>query len=76
LTQFWESVQTVSDQIAQIATSVEEQSRASEDVARNIEATATISKDMEKMSDGVIHEVGKLVDVAGELRTATSDIKT
>ncbi len=43
-----DSVNRVKDQITQIATAVDEQSAASEEVAKNIEKTSEIAKEMEK----------------------------
>jgi methyl-accepting chemotaxis protein len=71
-----ESVQKVRDQITQIATAVDEQSAASEEVARNIEKTSAIAKDMEKMSDDVMHQVNTLIKISEELRNSTSGFKT
>ena len=71
-----ESVQKVSDQITQIAAAIEEQSAASEEVAGNIDKTSCISKDMEKMATDMAQEIGKLTNVAVELKTATERIKT
>ena len=76
LTTIVETVQKVRDEITQIATAVDEQSAASEEVANNIEKTSKISKEMERMAAEVMSEIGKLVVVAGELRTATARIKT
>jgi methyl-accepting chemotaxis protein len=70
------SVQTVRDQITQIATAVDEQSAASEEVASNIEKTSSISKDMEQMAADMAREIDKLAGVAEELKTATERIKT
>ncbi|MBI3593136.1 MAG: CZB domain-containing protein [Nitrospirae bacterium] len=70
------AVQKVRDQITQIATAVDEQSAASEEVAKNIEKTSNISKEMEKMSGDVMHEVNGLIKVAEELRNSTSGFKT
>lgn len=70
-----ESVQTARDQITQIATAIEEQSAASEEVSMNIEMSASISKDMENMAGEVINEINKLVAVADELGTATEKVK-
>ncbi len=70
-----ESVQTARDQITQIATAIEEQSAASEEVSMNIEMSSSISKDMETMAGEVIHEISKLVAVADELGTATEKVK-
>ncbi len=71
-----ESVQKVRDQITQIATAVDEQSAASEEVARNIEKTSAISKDMERMSDDVMHQVNALTKISEELRNSTAGLKT
>lgn len=70
-----ESVQTARDQITQIATAIEEQSAASEEVSMNIEMSSSISKNMEKMAGEVIREINKLVAVADELGTATEKVK-
>lgn len=71
-----EAVQRVRDQITQIATAVDEQSAASEEVARNIEKTSAIARDMEKMSGEVMHEVNTLTSIAEELRNSTAGFKT
>lgn len=71
-----ESIQKVRDQVTNIATAVEEQSSASDDVARNIETTSGIAKNMEKMSDDVMHEVNALVKISEELRNTTTGFKT
>ncbi|MBI5213041.1 MAG: type IV pili methyl-accepting chemotaxis transducer N-terminal domain-containing protein [Nitrospirae bacterium] len=69
------AVQKVRDQITQIATAVDEQSAASEEVAKNIEKTSTISKDMERMSDDVMHQVTTLAKISEELRNSTAGFK-
>jgi methyl-accepting chemotaxis protein len=71
-----DSIKQVRDQINQIATAVEEQSATAAEVAMNIEATSTISKDMEKMAGDVTGEVQNLSDIAAELGRATANIKT
>jgi methyl-accepting chemotaxis protein len=71
-----ESVQKVRDQITQIATAVDEQSAASEEVAGNIEKTSAIAKDMEKMADDVMQDVDALAKIAEELRNSTAGFKT
>ncbi|HEX8947749.1 MAG TPA: methyl-accepting chemotaxis protein, partial [Dissulfurispiraceae bacterium] len=76
LTTIVETVQKVRDEITQIATAVDEQSAASEEVANNIEKTSKISKEMERMAAEVMSEIGKLVDISEDLRTATARIKT
>lgn len=67
-----DAVQQVRDQITQIATAVDEQSAASEEVARNIEKTSGIARDMEKMSGEVTLDVNALSDIAKGLRNSTS----
>lgn len=66
------AVQQVRDQITQIATAVDEQSAASEEVAKNIEKTSAIARDMERMSGEVLQEVNTLTDIAQGLRNSTS----
>ncbi len=68
--------QRARDEITQIATSVEEQSRASEEVAKNIEKTSAITRKMEEMSGGVIKEVNMLVGITDEVRSTASLFKT
>ena len=71
-----ESIQGVRDQIVHIAASVEEQSSASEEVVGNIEKTANISMETEKMSNDVMHEVSSLAEIVEELRNSTAEFKT
>jgi methyl-accepting chemotaxis protein len=71
-----DAVQRVKDQITQIAAAVEEQSATSEEVAKNVESTSVITKDIEKMSEGVMHEVFSMMGVAEELRNATIGFRT
>ncbi|MBF0593094.1 MAG: methyl-accepting chemotaxis protein [Nitrospirae bacterium] len=71
-----EAVHKVSDQITLIATAVDEQSAVSEEVARNIEKTLNIAKDIEHMSAEVMNDVNSLSGVAQELRQTTSGFKT
>jgi len=71
-----ESVTKVKDQINQIATAVDEQSATAAEIAKNIESTASISRDMEKKANNVNGEVQHLSDIAAELGRATADIKT
>jgi methyl-accepting chemotaxis protein len=70
------SIQMVSDQITRIAAAVEEQSAASEDVAKNIEQTSHIAGEMEAMSGEVMHEMNHLTIVAEHLRSGTSGFTT
>jgi methyl-accepting chemotaxis protein len=63
-------------EIARVAVAVEEQSSASEDVAKNSEKTSAIAVEMEKMATEVTHQVNGLTHVAEELRNAASGFKT
>ncbi|MFN3480085.1 MAG: methyl-accepting chemotaxis protein [Thermodesulfovibrionales bacterium] len=71
-----ESVQKVRDEITQIATATDEQSSVSEEVARNIEKTSAIAKDMEVMAGDMTHHVSALTKVAEELRGSVDTFKT
>ena len=61
----------VRDQISQIATAVEEQSSATEEVSRNIEDSSSVEKEIETMAEDLLHEI-KLAEIAEDLRTATA----
>lgn len=63
-----ESVQKVRDQITHIATAVDEQSSASAEVSSNAAKTSSISQEMEKTAEDVMHEVNRLVSLEGDLR--------
>jgi len=76
LSQIVGAVQKVRDQITHIAIAVDEQSSASEEVAKSIEKTSVITKDIEKMSDDVMHEVFGMIKVAEELRNSSVGFKT
>lgn len=65
----------VKDQITRIAVAVEEQSSASSEVVNNIEQTAHIAREMEKMSGEIMHEIDGLMKVAEGLRRATAGFK-
>ena len=69
-------VQKGRDEITQIATAVEQQSTASEEVAKGIENTSKIAKDMEDMAGGITHEINTLITVAEEVRNTTSGFKS
>jgi len=75
LNQIVESVLRVRDQITQIATAVDEQSAASEEVARNIEKTSAIAKNMENMAQEVMNEVTNLTKVSNDLKTTVSSFR-
>lgn len=70
------TVLKVNDQIARIATAVEEQSSASEDIAHNIEKTSDVARHMEAMSGEVMHEINGLIKIAEELRNASAAFRT
>ncbi len=76
LNQIVGSVQKVRDQIIQIATAVDEQSVASEEVAKNTELTAFIAKEIEQISDDVMSEVNGLTMTAEALRNSSAGFKT
>jgi len=62
------SVDQVRDQIGQIAVSVEEQSQTTEEVAANIEKTATIAKGIEDMAGRIATDVGAIIGVTLQAR--------
>ncbi len=68
--------QRARDEITHIAAAVEEQSSASEEIAKNIEKTSTITKKMDEMSDAVSREVDLLAGITEEVRSAASWFKT
>ena len=68
--------QRARDEITHIAAAVEEQSSASEEIAKNIEKTSTITKKMEEMSNVVTKEVDMLVGITEEVRIAAALFKT
>jgi methyl-accepting chemotaxis protein len=76
LNEIVDAVQKARDQITQIATAVDEQSAASEEVTNNIEKTSGIAINMEKMSDDVMHQVNALIKIAEELRNSTAGFRT
>jgi methyl-accepting chemotaxis protein len=69
------NVENVRDRVSHIATAVEQQSSASEQVAANIDTTAEISKEIEKSSGAVYHEVEKLGAITEDLRKYTSEFR-
>lgn len=70
------TVEKVRDQITRIATAVDEQSAAADEVTKNIDLTSTIAGDLESMSSNVMSEVNRLADTADELRNGTAGFKT
>ena len=69
------SVQIVRDQITQIAAAADEQSAAAEEIVKNIEDTAAIAMDIEKMSGDVMREVNVLAKIADKLKASTVGFK-
>lgn len=67
--------QRARDEITHIAAAVEEQSSASEEIAKNIEKTSAITSKMEEMSDTVAREADVLVGITTEVRNAASWFK-
>ncbi len=70
-----EAVQKMRDQITQIAVAVDEQSAASEDVARNIDGTSVISKQMETMFGDITQEINGLSAIVKKLKESASNFK-
>ena len=70
-----ESGLKVRDEITQIATAVDQQSAAASEVTSNIEKTAIISSDMQKMSVDVFSEIQNLAIVAAKLKESTKGFK-
>jgi len=68
-------VNKVRGQITHIATAVEEQSSASEEVATNIESTAAIARNAETMAGTVLNEVEGIKSVADSLQSSVSRFK-
>lgn len=71
-----ESVSSVSAQITNIATAVDQQSSVTGEVKKNIDSTSRISSEMEHMAESVMKEVNKMSEITEELRTITSGVKT
>lgn len=69
------NVVNVNDLITQIATAVEEQSSASEEITENIGVTANISKDIDDMMDDIMIEFKRLMDIVDTLKNSTSGFK-
>ncbi|MDA8083794.1 MAG: methyl-accepting chemotaxis protein [Nitrospiraceae bacterium] len=69
-------IQKVKDEITKIAVAVEEQSATTSEVAQNIETTSAIARDIEEMAGKAHAEVSRLSEVADELRSITSGVKT
>jgi methyl-accepting chemotaxis protein len=59
-----------------MATAVEEQSAASEEIARNIDGTTVIAQQIEKNSGEVLNDMRGLSDIAARLNASVSGFKT
>jgi methyl-accepting chemotaxis protein len=70
-----EAVQRVKDKMVQIAGAMDEQSRAAEDVTKNIEKTRTISKNMEKVASEVMNEANRIHEISERLQRNSSGFK-
>ncbi|MBI4681521.1 MAG: methyl-accepting chemotaxis protein [Nitrospirae bacterium] len=68
-------VVNVNDLITQIATAVEEQSSASEEITDNIGVTANIAKDIDTMADDVMTEFNRLTEIVDTLKKSTSGFR-
>jgi methyl-accepting chemotaxis protein len=71
-----ESVQKTRDEITQMATAVEEQSAASEEIARNVDRTSVIAQEIGKTADEAMCEVHGLTEVAARLNTSIGEFRT
>lgn len=71
-----DSVQKVRDEVSHIATAVDQQSSAANEVSDNIEQTAVISNEVEKMSAEVLQDVNNLINIAEELKNSTAGFST
>lgn len=69
------NVTKVNDLITQTATAVEEQSATSEEITNNIGLTANIAMDIDKMSQNVLSEIGKLTEIAKILKSSVGGFK-
>jgi methyl-accepting chemotaxis protein len=76
LDQMVKGIQRVRDQITRIATAVDEQSAASEQVARSAESTSTIAREIDNMSGDVMHQIFEMIQIAEELRNSSIGIRT
>ncbi len=71
-----DSVQKVRDEVSHIAAAVDQQSSAANEVSGNIEQTAIISNEVEKMSSEVLQDVNNLINIAEELKNSTAGFNT
>lgn len=76
LKQIVEAFQKVKEQITHIATALEEQSAAAEDIVKHIEKTQSIADEVEKMADDVPHQSTILTELSENTRSLTGSFKT
>ena len=76
LTRIVDGVQRTGDEITQMATAMEEQWATSEEIARTIEGTAIIAREIQQNSYEVLNDVNGLRDVAAKLNASVSEFKT
>lgn len=69
-------IRNVRDQIILIATAVDEQSSATEDISRNIKDTAAIAKDVEKMTEEFIQGIRELTNISEDLKKSVAGFRT
>lgn len=68
-------VELVTDMIAQIATSAEEQSATTDEIARSVESIAEVSKENVSATGEVARATGELAALAAELKSLVSGFK-
>lgn len=69
-------VTRVKDQITQIATAVEEQSAASEEIAKNIEESANIAANIERLLEKILKDSYEILQISSDLRHTATVVKT
>ncbi|HIJ59178.1 MAG TPA: bacteriohemerythrin [Nitrospirae bacterium] len=70
-----ETVKRVTGEITHIATAVDEQAIASEEVTKNIEKTSNIARDMETMAQDVMNQIDKLYGVTEALKITSAGFR-
>ena len=63
------------DKITQMATAVQQQSAASEEVARNIEGSSLIARDIDTAAKEVLDQIGGLKGVAARLTASVAEFR-
>jgi methyl-accepting chemotaxis protein len=69
-------VNEVKDRVTQVATAVEEQSAAAEQIAKNVENTALIARSAEDKSTEIMHDANQLIKIEESLRQSVLKFKT